>query len=125
MRPSPQVSSPFSMVMPPFAQIEDPPGTARILHGLNKPGDVPDDVIKMVEGYAVAKLKERQAVTDEACNEKREEEMDGMLRQKQSDALISYVQRLKQEHAQEVILHVGAKKSETAPSPRATATGGS
>lgn len=123
IRPRPDVSSPFTQRMPAFPQIEDPAGTSRILHELQKPGDVPGDVIKMVEGYAVASLKERKTVTDEEWDEKRADEIDRILRQKQRDALIAYIQRLKQEHAQEVILHVGAKKSETVPVPSATATG--
>jgi len=123
IRPQPDVSAPFTQRMPAFAQIEDPAGTGRILHELKKPGEVPDDVIKMVEGYAVASLKERKPVTDEDWADKREAEIERALRQKQSDVLIAYVQRLKQEHAQEVILHVGAKKNETAPAPSATATG--
>ncbi|MEM6787167.1 MAG: peptidylprolyl isomerase [Myxococcota bacterium] len=125
-RPQPRTSSPFTRRAPPFAAIEDPPAAARSLHELAKPGDAVGDIIKLVEGYAVATLEARKPVTDEEWDEKRDPEMQRILREKQRDALIAYVQRLKQKYAQEVTIYVGAKASDkagAAPSATATAPG--
>ena len=105
-RPKIRTSDSFSASGPPFSQVENPSDAARMLFAIEEVGGVPDDVIKLVDGYAVATLEERKPVTDEAWNEDRVDYMAGLRRAKQQDALIAYVQRLRSQYGKEIAYRI-------------------
>jgi len=101
-RPKIRTSDAFSRMGPPFSQVEKPADAAEMLFAIEKPGGLPDDVIKLVDGYAVAQLKERQPVSDEDWKKNRADYLAGLRRQKQQDALVAYVQRLRSKYGKEI-----------------------
>jgi peptidyl-prolyl cis-trans isomerase D len=105
-RPKIRTSDPFTSMGPPFSQVEKPADAAQSLFRLEKVGDLPDDVIKLYDGYAVAQLKERQPVTDETWKKDRVDYMAGLRRKKQQDALVAYVQRLRSKYGQEITYRI-------------------
>lgn len=105
-RPKIRTSDPFTVSGPPFSQVENPAEAARMLFAIEKKGGVPDDVIKLIDGYAVAQLEERQPVTDETWKKERVDYMAGLRRAKQQDALIAYVQRLRSQYAKEIAYRI-------------------
>jgi peptidyl-prolyl cis-trans isomerase D len=105
-RPTVRTSDPFTKGGPPFAQAQSPTEAAATLFELEKPGSVPKDLIKLFDGYAVAKLKEKKPVEKKTWEEKREAFMDGMRRDKQRDALVAYVLRLREQYAKEITYQV-------------------
>jgi peptidyl-prolyl cis-trans isomerase D len=116
-RPKVRKSDPFTLAGPPFSQVEKPADAARDLFLLRKKGDLPDDVIKLFDGYAVAQLEERQPVSDETWTEKRVDYMAGLRREKQNDALVAYVQRVREKLGKEIVYRI--KLTEDAPASSA------
>jgi hypothetical protein len=119
-RPQVRTSDPFTNGTPPFSQVQNPPEAASMLFALSKPGAVPKDVIKLYDGYAVARLKEKKPVEQKTWDEKRHEYMDALRREKQRDALVAYVQQLKELYAKDVIYpktETSAKPGEPEPEP--------
>lgn len=112
-RPRAQVSDPFPKGGPAFggSNSAESMATAQMLFALEKPGALPDDIVDVGDGYAVAQLKERQAVTREKWEEEREKYVDSFRDQKQRDALIAYVQGLKERYAKEISIKVSLSES--------------
>lgn len=126
-KPKVETSDPFTQGMPPFSQVQNPTDAAKVLFDLDKPGDVPSDVIKLYDGYAVAQLKERKAVDEETWKKDRAEFMDQLREEKQRDALIAYVQRLHEQYGKEIVYKIPLSEEEpedaqpTAPTPKVPA----
>ena len=118
-RPKVRTSDPFTASGPPFSQVENPADAARMLFAIDEEGGVPDDVIKLIDGYAVAQMKERKPVTDETWNEDRADYMAGLRRAKQQDALIAYVQRLRAQYGKEISYRIKLTEegADEAPQP--------
>jgi len=111
-RPQVKTSDPFTASLPPFSQVQNPPDASQKLFQLDKPGMLPDDVIKLYNGYAVAQLKERQPVDDKAWNEQRVDYMAAMRREKQADALAAYMARLREQYAKEISYRIKLTEDE-------------
>jgi len=69
-------------------------------------------VIKLYYGYAVATLKERKGVDKKAWEEQRAAFMARLRRDKQRDAVASYVQRLKDELVKELVIKVSVDEKD-------------
>jgi peptidyl-prolyl cis-trans isomerase D len=115
-RPQIRTSDAFTEGSPPFSQVQSPPEAARMIFELKKVGDVPPDLIKLYDGYAVAQLKERKAVDDKTWDEQRDEFIARMRRGKQQDALIAYVARLREQNAKEITYRINLDESAEDPS---------
>ncbi len=124
-KPKVETSDAFTQAMPPFSQVQNPTDAAKVLFDLDKPGDVPGDVIKLYDGYAVAQLKERKPVDEETWKKDRAEFMDQLREEKQRDALIAYVQRLHEQYGKEIVYKVPLSEEEPkegeAPAPKTPA----
>jgi len=101
-RPKVRKSDPFTSAGPPFPQVQSPTEATRMLFELKKPGEVPNDVIKLYDGYAVAQLVERKPVEKADWAAKRDDFIARLRREKGRDALAEYVQRLRDKYAKEV-----------------------
>jgi len=117
-RPQVRTSDPFSSVAPPFSQVQNPTDAAKMLFELEKVGSVPSDVIKLYDGYAVAQLKERKPVDKKKWEEERFDFMASMRRDKQRDALIAYVQRLRDQYAKEITYKIKIKEDDETPAEK-------
>jgi len=78
---------------------------------LEKDGDVPDDLVKLEDGYAVLQLKEKSAATKTQFENERDTFVAAMLAAKQADALNAYVARLKEAAKSETKLNEAYSKS--------------
>jgi peptidyl-prolyl cis-trans isomerase D len=121
-RPQVKTSDAFSRGAPPFTKVEKVADASRLLFELEKPGAVPSDVIKLLDGYAIAQLKERKGVDEKKWDEERYDFLASYRRQKQNDALIAYVQALKSRLAKDVVVAPALRegegdKPEEAPPP--------
>ena len=105
-RPQVETSASFSIKGPPFGGAQNPSGAAKEIFQIEKPGEVTSGIIKLIDGYAVPQLKERQAVADEEWLKERENYMGLARRKKQRDALISYMRDLREKYLKEVTYHV-------------------
>lgn len=101
-RPQVKTSDSFSRGSPPFSRVQNPADASKTLFALEKVGGVPDDVIKLFGGFAVAQLKERKPVDEKKWDEERHQYMAALRRQKQNDALVAYIQSLRDTYAKEV-----------------------
>jgi peptidyl-prolyl cis-trans isomerase D len=116
-RPQVKTSDSFSRGSPPFSRVQNPADASKVLFELEKVGAVPDDVIKLFGGYAVAQLKERKPVEKEKWNEDRRGYIDSLRRQKQSDALVAYVQNLRETYAKEISYKIDMTEGEKESQP--------
>ena len=102
-RPSVETSASFTkMDSPPFegaAPGEDP---VRLAFSIEKEGQVASDLVRLEDGYAVVRLKERKAITQEDFGKERDEYMGRMLYAKRNDLLVDYIARLREAAAGEV-----------------------
>ncbi len=105
-RPQIKTSDPFARNTPPFAQVQAPTEAARMLFELKEPGQVPSDIIPLLSGYAVAQLKERKAADKKGFAEERERYVASLLRTKRADALLAYVQDLRDKHKEDIVMNV-------------------
>jgi peptidyl-prolyl cis-trans isomerase D len=86
----------------PISDARDSAETARIAFQLEKPGDLPKDVVPLDNGYAVIQLKEANAASKEQWEKDREFYVSAMRAAKQNDALVGYLRRLKSTIGSEV-----------------------
>jgi peptidyl-prolyl cis-trans isomerase D len=75
---------------------------AQIAFKLEKDGDMPDDLVKLDDGYAVLQLKEKSPASREQFETERDTFTAAMLAAKQADALNGYVMRLKEAAKSEI-----------------------
>jgi len=105
-RPKVETTLPFGASGPPFGGARDPAKAAGEIFALKKPGEVTKDVIKLYQGYGVAVLKERNKASKEKWAEDRAGYMERIRADKQRDALIAYVNRLRAKHADKISYNV-------------------
>lgn len=101
-RPTVETSLPFNVSGSPISDARDSAETARIAFQLEKPGDLPKDVVPLDNGYAVIQLKEANAASKEQWEKDREFYVSAMRAAKQNDALVGYLRRLKSTIGSEV-----------------------
>ncbi|WP_437639909.1 peptidylprolyl isomerase [Sorangium sp. So ce854] len=101
-RPAVETSLPFNVSGSPIADARDSTEPARIAFQLDKPGDLPKDVVALENGYAVIQLKEKTSPTQEQWDKDREFYISAMRAAKQNDALVGYIRRLKSTIGSEV-----------------------
>ncbi|WP_437536612.1 peptidylprolyl isomerase [Sorangium sp. So ce726] len=101
-RPTVETSLPFNVSGSPIADARDSTEAARIAFQLDKPGDLPKDVVALANGYAVIQLKEKTSASQEQWDKDREFYTSAMRAAKQNDALIGYIRRLKSTIGSEV-----------------------
>ncbi|AUX41983.1 foldase [Sorangium cellulosum] len=94
-RPAVEASLPFNVSGSPIADARDSTEPARLAFQLDKPGDLPKDVVALENGYAVIQLKEKSSPSQEQWEKDREFYTAAMRAAKQNDALIGYMRRLK------------------------------
>lgn len=105
-RPRIAKSEPFTSQQPPFPEVQQSGQAAAMVFALEKPGDAIEDIVKLYTGFGVLTLAERIAVDDEQWSEKRRDTIESMRVNKQRDGVVSYVQRLRKEHAQDLTINV-------------------
>jgi peptidyl-prolyl cis-trans isomerase D len=103
-RPTVETSMPFTVSGDPLPGAQPGTSVSAIAFGLKKPGDVPNDVIPMTDGYAVIQLKEKTAASKEDWEKNRDYYVSAMRSAKQSDALAAYVKRLRDAAGTEIKL---------------------
>lgn len=101
-RPTVETSLPFNVSGSPITDARDSTEAARIAFQLDKPGDLPKDVVALENGYAVIQLKEKTSASQEQWDKDREFYTAAMRAAKQNDALIGYMRRLKSTIGSEV-----------------------
>ncbi|WP_438020135.1 peptidylprolyl isomerase [Sorangium sp. So ce315] len=94
-RPTVETSLPFNVSGSPIADARDSTEPARLAFQLDKPGDLPKDVVALENGYAVIQLKEKTSPTQEQWDKDREFYVSAMRAAKQNDALVGYMRRLR------------------------------
>ncbi|WP_437727947.1 peptidylprolyl isomerase [Sorangium sp. So ce861] len=101
-RPTVETSLPFNVSGSPITDAKDSTEAARIAFQLDKPGDLPKDVVALENGYAVIQLKEKTSASQEQWDKDREFYTAAMRAAKQNDALVGYIRRLKSTIGSEV-----------------------
>ncbi|WP_437947349.1 peptidylprolyl isomerase [Sorangium sp. So ce296] len=101
-RPTVETSLPFNVSGSPITDARDSTEAARIAFQLDKPGDLPKDVVALENGYAVIQLKEKTSASQEQWDKDREFYTAAMRAAKQNDALVGYIRRLKSTIGSEV-----------------------
>jgi peptidyl-prolyl cis-trans isomerase D len=101
-RPTIESTMPFNISGDPIQGLK--PGTeiTRIAFALQKPGDVPDDIVPLESGYAVVQLKDKTPASKEDWDKNREFYIGSMRAAKQYDALVTYVKKLRSVLANDV-----------------------
>ncbi len=110
-RPAVKTGDAFSRGSPPFSRVQNPADAGKVLFALEKVGAVPDDLIRLFGGFAVAQLKERKPVEQAKWDEERVAFMDSLRAQKQTDALVAYVKGLRDTYAKEVAYKIDLNES--------------
>ncbi|MCC6557679.1 MAG: peptidylprolyl isomerase [Polyangiaceae bacterium] len=121
-RPSVETSLPFNASGDPLPSAKAGTDATRIAFELEKPGDVPRDVVPLETGYAVVQLKEKTPATQEQWEKEREYYVSAMRAAKQNDALIGYLRRLRATIGSEVkydqsLITESKDKDSEAPEP--------
>lgn len=94
-RPTVESTLPFTVNGDPIQGLKSGVDIGRIAFGLEKPGDMPSDLVALENGYAVMALKEKTAASKEDWEKNREFYVGAMRTAKQADAIAAYVQRLR------------------------------
>jgi peptidyl-prolyl cis-trans isomerase D len=95
MEPVVETTLPFGESGDPIDGLRPGQNMAAIAFGLQKPGDVPGDVVALEDGYAVVALKEKKVASDDEWKEQKDFYLAAMRGAKQQDALVGYVRRLR------------------------------
>jgi len=104
-RPRVEISAPFNSSGDPISGVSPGQGVAQIAFRLEKDGDVPDDLVKLEDGYAVMQLKEKSDASRDQFESERDTFAAAMLAAKQADALNGYVLRLRESARSEIKLN--------------------
>lgn len=94
-RPTVESTLPFTANGDPIQGLRSGVDIGKITFGLEKPGDVPSDLVPLENGYAVVQLKEKTPASKEDWEKNREFYLGSMRAAKQVDALAAYVARLR------------------------------
>lgn len=101
-RPEVMTSMPFNASGDPIQDVRPGIDVAKMAFDLEKPGDVPNDVVPLETGYAVIQLKEKAPASKEQWDKDREFYMSAMRAARQDDALVGYLRQLRSKLATEV-----------------------
>jgi peptidyl-prolyl cis-trans isomerase D len=104
-RPRVEISAPFNSTGDPIPGVSQGQSVVQMAFKLEKDGDVPDDLVKLDDGYAIMQLKEKNPATRQAFDNDRESYVANLLALKQADALNGYVSRLKEAAKSEIRLN--------------------
>jgi peptidyl-prolyl cis-trans isomerase D len=110
-RPRVEISPPFNSSGDPIQGVSSGQNVAQMAFKLDKDGDVPDDLVKLDDGYAVVQLKEKSAASKAQFENERDTFVAAMLAAKQADALNGYVARLKEAAKSETKLNEAYAKT--------------
>jgi len=110
-RPHVEISAPFNSNSDPITGVSPGQNVAQMVFKLEKDGDMPDDLVKLEDGYAVVQLKEKNAATREQFDTERETFVASLLAGKQFDALNGYILRLKEAARNEIKLNEAYNKA--------------
>jgi peptidyl-prolyl cis-trans isomerase D len=94
-RPVVETSLPFNASGSPVPGATPNSNAATMAFKLEKPGDVPSDIIELFNGYAVMVLKEKTPASKEAWEKDRAPFIARLRAEKQNDALTAYIDRLR------------------------------
>jgi peptidyl-prolyl cis-trans isomerase D len=94
-RPIVETSIPFNTSGQPIPTASPGTDVAKIAFKLQKPGDVAEDIVQLMNGYAVVQLKDKSPAKKEDWDKDRVAYMDRMRAMKQEDALVAYIARLR------------------------------
>lgn len=94
-RPVVETSLPFNASASPVPGAKSSTVAASMAFKLEKPGDVPNDIVELFNGYAVMALKEKTPASKEAWEKDRALFIARLRAEKQNDALTAYVDRLR------------------------------
>lgn len=94
-RPVVETSLPFNASGSPIPGAAPTANAAATAFKLEKPGDAPNDIIELFNGYAVMVLKEKTPATKEAWEKDRAPFIARLRAEKQNDALTAYIDRLR------------------------------
>ncbi len=94
-RPTVETSAPLNATAgAPIPTARSGPELLKNIFALKKPGDVPDDIVPLDNGYAVFQLKDKTPATREQFDKERAYYVESLRAVKQNDALIAYIKRL-------------------------------
>ncbi|WP_170319525.1 peptidylprolyl isomerase [Polyangium spumosum] len=94
-RPVVESSLPFNSSGSPIPGVMPGSNAASLAFKLDKPGQPADEIVQLFNGYAVMVLKEKKPASKEDWEKNRDDYMAQFLVQKQEDALVAYIQRLR------------------------------
>lgn len=94
-RPVVETSLPFNASASPIPAAKSSTVAASMAFKLEKPGDVPNDIVELFNGYAVMALKEKTPASKEAWEKDRAAFIARLRAEKQNDALTAYLDRLR------------------------------
>lgn len=94
-RPVVETSLPFNASGSPIPGASPNANVAANAFKLEKPGDVPNDIVELFNGYAVMVLKEKTPASKEAWEKDRALFIMKLRAEKQNDALTAYIDRLR------------------------------
>jgi peptidyl-prolyl cis-trans isomerase D len=95
-RPLVQATAPFNAAGNPIPEAISATDLVKEAFKLAKVGDTTKDIVPLRSGYAVVQLKEKTPVKKEDWEKDREDTLVGIRKTKQIEALVLYVQRLRQ-----------------------------
>ncbi|MBK9265084.1 MAG: peptidylprolyl isomerase [Polyangiaceae bacterium] len=94
-RPVVETSLPFNASGSPIPGASPASNAAAMAFKLEKPGDVPNDIVELFNGYAVMVLKEKTPASKEAWEKDKTMFIARLRAEKQNDALTAYLDRLR------------------------------
>jgi len=94
-RPVVETSLPFNASGSPIPGASPTSNAAAMAFKLEKPGDAPNDIVELFNGYAVMVLKEKTPASKEAWEKDRAAFIARLRAEKQNDALTAYIDRLR------------------------------
>jgi peptidyl-prolyl cis-trans isomerase D len=94
-RPVVETSLPFNAAGSPIPGATQASNAATMAFKLEKPGQAPNDIVELYNGYAVMVLKEKTPVSKEAWEKDRAAFTARLRAEKQNDALTAYIDRLR------------------------------
>jgi len=102
-RPAVETTASFTMVdNNPIDGVAQGQNVVEMAFKLTKPGEVASDLVRLDNGYAVIRLKERKSVTREDFDKDRDEYLTRMLYVKQHDMVVSYIAQLRDAAQKEI-----------------------
>lgn len=109
LRPQVESANGFGLNGDPIPGAEE--NVASLVFQLEKEGDLPDDLVRLQDGYAILKLKDRTKPTEEEFESERDVFQASLLAMKQAEALNAYMDRLRNDAKAEIKINQAFLKS--------------